>query len=737
MSQTVPSTNNPIRELNRCVAIEQHEDGVVVWFSSPDRSVNVIDAGMLSGWEMAVDWIVDAPRPPHWVVFRSRRDSCFFVGADVHRIAEFRDEHKVQQVIERGQRLTMRIAELPVPTVAFIAGTCLGGGLELALACRYRVAVSHRKTQLGLPEIKLGLIPGWGGTQRLPQLIGPRRAVTMILRGRSVGVEEALRYGLIDRIVDSSDIEPDTYRQVIDQLRSCWRRRRTAGRLLAATAPARKLWHYLARRQLGYRLEQYPALSAALDAVMASLRTGGRAFDVERRRFVQLVFTDPAQNLLRVFIDRERARKVATWLPSVADEPPREPERLAVVGAGTMGAGIAAMSALAGLDVWVKEIDLTALQAGRQRVERLMHRQLADGRITHAEFEAALQRLHYTTSWEELHRCQMAIEAVIEQLEIKKDVFGQLDRVLPVDALLATNTSSLSVTAMAQATRRVSHVLGIHFFNPVERMELVEVARPAAADQWAVAMALQLVRRLGKTPIVTGDAPGFVVNRILFPYLGEALRMAQEGISITLIDKQMRRFGMPMGPLELLDQVGIDVAASVAASLVGIQPDAAELAPLFERMLAKRWRGKKSGRGFYVYVGGKRRRPNSLLVTTGAETREDLPGTIPDGMNAVQRRLVYPMLNEAVRCMDEQLVASPWMIDLAMVLGTGFAPRHGGPLRLIHVLGRNVVLKNLEALRACHGERFAPADGLQHPQGSPLSASVEEPNHEHRHPTHS
>ncbi len=706
-------------EVNREVQLQLGDDGLLtVWIESVDRSVNVFDENMISALEAAVTHI-EQNAMVRAVVFRSRKSGCFFAGADVVAIASLISGDTARAIIDRGQRLMQRIENLSAITVAVIDGACMGGGLEFVLACSYRLASDSSRTKIALPEIRLGLIPGWGGTQRLPKLVGLRQALKMILGGTSVDASRAKQIGLVDQLLvreesAGGDMDAQVYRFVKERLSATNRPRPAGGRwwdwLLDRTVPGRALVLTAARRKIANQIAHYPALPEAIRAVSLAGTIDRGGYQFEREAFSRLLFTATAQNLLRLFNQRDRAKKSTTWLScSASSLEPAGCRRIAIVGAGAMGAGIGVLAAKKGYEVVFKEVTPAAAHAGSERIAQLL-----DSRSSHVNQSAddiALveKRITMTIDWQDLADCDLAIEAAVEVESVKQQVFRQLDCILPPVATLASNTSSLNVTQMAMSTNRRSQVAGLHFFNPVERMELVEVVRTELTDDATVAQLLELVRRLGKTPIVTSDKPGFLVNRVLFPYLGEAVRMVAEGVDVKLIDRDMKRFGMPMGPLELIDRVGVDIASHVASSLRSIQADAEIPAAYLADMKSRNWLGKKSGIGFYVW--GKKHSPNKSLAHPILEP-EAAFGFEPDSMSNIQRRLVYPMLNEAVHCLDEMVVTDPWVVDLGMVLGTGFAPMHGGPLRLIDALGEPIVLHNLRNLERTYGKRFAPADGL-------------------------
>lgn len=703
--------------LSECVTLDVGSDKLLtVWLDSPNRSVNVFDADMLAGLESVVEHIASLPERYRAVVFRSRKPSGFFAGADVNAIAEISDKDTASAIVERGQRLMAHVASLPLPTIAAIHGVCMGGGLEFALSCRFRFASDEVSTLLALPEIKLGVIPGWGGTQRLPKLVGAQKALQIILKGAPLTAAKSKRCGLVDEIF-SADIWEHSLAQKVERIAAgtyVRPRRRLAmmDRFLDGTALGRRILFRTARKKLAREAEQYPAVKQAIGAIESAFSAHRDGFAVERAAFVELLFSRTAKSLLGLFLQRDRAKRISTWTNVSSESKVEKFERVAIIGAGAMGAGIGALAAMRGCSVVFKEIDAPAADSGRVRVEALLQAQVDRQRLKEADRRAALKRIEFTSDWARLSECDLAIEAVLEVEEVKRDVFQSLDRYLPAHAVLTSNTSSLNVTRMAAATDRMGSVAGLHFFNPVDRMELVEVVRTEACEEHVVQRLLEFVRLLGKTPIVTSDKPGFLVNRVLFPYLGEAVRMVSEGHRPRQVDRELVRFGMPMGPLELIDQVGVDIASHVANSLAEVQPEATAAAQLLANMAGQGWLGKKSNRGFYEYRDGKRLGENSLVI---AAHRPSHPSYefVNDGLSDVQRRLVYPILNEAVHCLDEFVVSDAWVVNLGMVLGTGFAPMHGGPLRLIDSLGVRTVQHNLTGLTQLYGERFKPADGLQ------------------------
>jgi len=655
---------------------------------------------------------------PRLVVFRSGKPSGFLAGADVRYIQQIDNADEARVALDTGRQLFDRLEKLPCPTVAVIEGVCLGGGLEFALACRHRVARDDAATKLGLPEIQLGLIPGWGGTQRLPKLIGVRAGLRMILEGNKVSAKEAVKNGLVDRA-----FAPETFDSQLQEYFSKMldgKRARRVGRgatdvLLDGTWLGRHFVFREAQRAIAKKARHYPALPAALAAIKAGVqRSRKEGMAVEREGFVKLLFTDTARNLIELFFQRERAGKIGTWAKVEKSQLPSV-KRVAVLGGGVMGSGIAQLTVLSGYDVVLKEINAELAAAGVKRVESLMDEAVRKGVVRSDEARVRLSAITPTTEWEPVQNADLVIEAVVEREAVKRDIFAQLGQRLAASAILATNTSSLTVARVAEPAAGQQRVGGLHFFNPVHRMQLVEVVRGPDTDSRTVGALVEFVRRLGKTPVVVADGPGFLVNRILFPYLDEAIRLLDAGFSTTAIDHAATSFGLPMGPLELFDHVGLDVAAEVARSLRGIGSDPSPTPEWVSAMVQNGMLGRKSGHGFYAWSNGRRGQPSHWgeQVPTHRARLDDKDGMNVAGLTILQQRLLYPMVNEAAHCLETGVADAPWVVDLAMVLGTGFAPFTGGPLRAADSWGIPQLVGDLEKLHRACGDRFEPCPMLR------------------------
>jgi 3-hydroxyacyl-CoA dehydrogenase len=622
-----------------------------VWFDAPDRSVNTLSAATWDGLEAAVREI-EAVRPAG-VVFASAKPRSFIAGADLFELRSLTDE-QLDDHLARGQRILDRIAALPMPTVAAINGDALGGGLEVPLACRFRVAADDPGIKLGLPETTLGLVPGWGGTIRLPRLVGLGPALALLLPGKPIPPREAVEIGLVDGLVPRDGLDAAATRLALAAPAA--RERDRDGDQDARRAVFTK-WRDEIRLRSGDHL---PAPLRLIDIVEMGYERGVDAGAVaERRGLVELRRTAATQNMLRLFFLRTAAKKAAA---TTAGGKPMPVQRAVVIGGGTMGAGIAVALAAAGVQVHVVEADAGAAAAAAARL------------AGHGEKSA----VSVTTDWGPVVDSDLVVEAVVEDLAAKLDVFRRLDRSARPDAVLASNTSSLSIATLAAAVRDPGRVIGLHFFNPVAKMPLVEVVVPPQATADAVATGVAVATFVGKTPILCRDAPGFIVNRVLFPYLRAALLLAESGADVPAVDAAVRAWGMPMGPFALIDEIGLDVTLLIFRSLEQSLGPRLAPPPLVTAMVARGWLGRKSGRGFYDHRAEGRPVPNPEATLSGTAAA---PSVGPaDGIDerVVDERLIGPMADEARRLLDEGVVDSGDAIDLATVLGLGFPAFRGG-----------------------------------------------------------
>jgi 3-hydroxyacyl-CoA dehydrogenase/enoyl-CoA hydratase/3-hydroxybutyryl-CoA epimerase len=708
----------------------QGEGGAVLRLDVAGRPVNVFNRQVIADLHAALDFLTTVPSL-RLLGIRSGKASGFIAGADLEEFAAVRSADEAVALSAAGQQLMDRLAGLRVSTVALIHGPCLGGGLEFALACDYRLVIDHPKTQLGLPEIELGLIPGWGGTQRLPRVVGVERALQVILGGRRLDAAKARAWGLADLVASQAE-SGDALRRLGEiALREGKRARgrpplRTwRQRLLESTPPGRWLIFQGAERVLRRRVpDDMPAPGEALEAVRVGLRQGPEAgLAREREAIGRLAQTPACRNLVQLFFRREQARH-ATTATALA----QCVRRVGVVGAGTMGAGIAQLAAVKGFEVVIQEVSEDLLNQGRQKIADLFRKAVERRLLSEEEARLKAATIKGTTTWEGFGDTDLVIEAVIEDLAAKRSVLQELESRLRPETVVATNTSSLSVARLQEGLRHPERVGGLHFFNPVHKMPLVEVARaPATSDQAAGNLA-RLAADLGKTPVVVRDSPGLLVNRILIPYLAEAVRLVGEGLAIDRVDRTMRRFGMPVGPLELLDQVGLDVAAHIARAMQPVIGEHVAPGGSFDRLVQRGWLGQKNGLGFYRYIGGKRRvhaEAGDVLreamsamvsgrVVGGEWSDEGMPHSpLTTHHSLLTDRMVLVMVNEAASCLAEKLAADAATIDLAMVLGTGWAPHRGGPLRYADNQGIAHIIERQSDLARRFGPRFEPGPELR------------------------
>lgn len=620
--------------------IRDADDLVWATLDKAEASTNTLSADVMAELAQLLDELDG--RPPRGLVFRSGKEAGFIAGADIEEFTRLDSAAAALALIERGWSLYNRLAALPYPTLALIRGHCVGGGLELSLACRYRVVVDEPATKLSLPEVMLGIVPGWGGMKRLPERIAPAAALDMMLTGRAVDARKAQRLGLADACVPPR-LMVATARGLLLVGRPA-RPRPILDRLL--NDPLKFLVAAQARKQVARkaRLEHYPAPYAIIDLWQ---RHGGNA--LEAPEIVDgIVRSATARNLVRIFFLQDR-------LKAFGKETRQTPRRVHVVGAGVMGGDIAAWCALRGLTVTLQDQSLERVAAAIGRAGKLFGRQIKDPLARRAAFDRLIPDL----AGQGAAQADVAIEAIFEDLEAKRALLVDLERRLRPDALLATNTSSLRLEDLATVLVQPSRLVGIHFFNPVARMPLVEIVEAQGADPPLVAQACAFARIIDKLPLPVKSAPGFLVNAVLAPYLLEAMRCVDEGIAPEVVDEAMLAFGMPMGPIELADTVGLDIALAAGRQLAGTTE-----APrcLVERV-ARQDLGRKTGRGFYTYPDDK-----------PAKARA---GDTPTGL---AQRLLKPLIERSRALVTAGIVADSDLADAGVVFGTGFAPFTGGPL---------------------------------------------------------
>jgi 3-hydroxyacyl-CoA dehydrogenase/enoyl-CoA hydratase/3-hydroxybutyryl-CoA epimerase len=697
--------NTPVPDLQLDV-----RDGLAtLTFDRPNSKVNLLASPvmlrldeLLASVEAAV-----ASGTAHALLVRSGKPNTFIAGADIDELAAMETAATATEMARRGDEIFLRLERLPIPTLAAISGACVGGGLELVLSSDYRVASDHASTKLGLPETRLGIMPGLGGTVRLPRLVGLQVSLDMILSARLVNAERAFRVGLIDRVIPAADFEAEAASLAAELARGgspLRRKRRSLLRRLIDGPVGRPLVSRMTRKAVLKRTRgHYPAIPAALDATVGGLGMSvEQALEEEAATFGRLAVTPECKNLFFVYRITEAARKVA---------PPGEPlevKQAAVVGAGVMGAGIAELFAYQTIPVRVVDIDEERVAAGVATARELLEKAGKKSDWTDSDLKARTDCLAGGVGLDGLDNVDVVVEAVLERMDIKRAVFADLeDRVTPT-ALLATNTSALSITTLQESMDQPDRVCGLHFFNPPYRMPLVEIVRGARTSDDAMATAFHVATRLGKTPVSVTDAPGFVVNRTLAAYLTEAGFLLQEGMPVKRLDRVMTQFGMPVGPLRLLDEIGLDVVAEVSRTMQEGFGDRFAAAPIMADVLATGLTGRKAGEGFYVYKKGKATGVSPAID----EISRNVAGDEPPPESEAEERMVFAMINEAARILDDGVIDSSEALDVAMIMGTGFPPFRGGLLRYADSLGLTTVTERLRAYAKTGGKRLEPAPAL-------------------------
>ncbi|MEO8804399.1 MAG: 3-hydroxyacyl-CoA dehydrogenase NAD-binding domain-containing protein [Rudaea sp.] len=662
---------------------ETDDDGILMLtLDRANASVNALNRSVLEELAQMVERL--SFEPPRGVLIRSGKTNGFIAGADIHEFEEYEKQGTVLESIQYGQRVFQSLAKLRCPTVAAIHGFCMGGGTEMALACKYRVATRDPSTKIGLPEVMLGIHPGWGGTARLPRLIGAPQALPIMLTGKPVRAEAARGLGLVDAL-SSPELLVETAKELLRHRHT----RPLAQRALAWATniwPVRQILAPIVRKQTAakVRADQYPAPFALIDV----WRRGGsnihQRLKLEARSVAKLATTPTCHNLVRVFFLQERLKGLGAGSKANITH-------VHVIGAGVMGGDIAAWCALRGFEVTLQDREMKYIQPALDRAQELFAKRLK----TPARVQPVAARLKADVDGKGIASADLVIEAIFENLEAKQELYKRIEPVMKASALLATNTSSIPLDQLRTAVKDDTRFLGLHYFNPVAQMPLVEIVRQDHLKAANEKHALAFCKAIDKLPVPVKGTPGFLVNRILMPYLLEAMRAFKEGVPGPVLDKTAKKFGMPMGPIELADTVGLDVCASVGKELgdfLGLEiPDG------LDELIAAGKRGKKTGEGLYKWENGK---PVKLPVDPEYQAPADLTA-----------RLIMPMLNEAVACLHDGVVDDADMLDAGVIFGTGFAPFRGGPIQYIRSEGADKIKAQMETLSGKYGKRFAPKFG--------------------------
>jgi 3-hydroxyacyl-CoA dehydrogenase/enoyl-CoA hydratase/3-hydroxybutyryl-CoA epimerase len=669
-------------------------------FDRPESGANIFDAATLDELDEHLDF-VENDASLRGVIIASAKKSIFIAGADLKTLLQQAQTGDMRAFIAEGQRIFNRLAELRIPTVAAIHGACAGGGYEVTLACDYRVASDDPATRMGLPETTLGLIPAWGGCTRLPRLIGAEKAAEVILKGKLYSAQEALKLGLVD------DVAPR------DRLIDLARQKLRDGKREPSTAPK-------IDREIPAPRDHHPAPGRALEVIQKALAASTEqslAFELDT--IVDLGKTESAQNLIRNFFLAEKYKKGSSKaaVPRVV--------HAAVIGAGVMGSGIAQWLSSRGVTVILRDIAREQIDHGLANVEKTYADAVKRGLMSEQKAKEGRARIVASTAPMELRDVQIVIEAASEKIDVKKEIFRELGMQAGPQTIIGTNTSALPISQLADATVSPEHVIGLHFFNPVSRMKLVEVVIAKQTSDDTRERTLGFARQIGKLPVLVRDSPGFLVNRVLFPYLLDAAELFESGLDAGKIDNALVQWGMPMGPLRLIDEIGVDITVDIGNTLEKAYGRRDHVPTVLLWLREQRMLGRKTGGGFYKYEG-KTQTPNESLAQwrralhgepEGAEGPKIPPDWHRDPRQRLNEkdlahRLIFLMVNEAARCVEEKVIDSPEDADYGMILGTGFAPFRGGPLRFAEHFGLKKIVDEMERLAQTE-EKFLPCQILK------------------------
>ncbi len=660
------------------------EDGIcVLTFDRPESGANIFDAQTMNDLRAQLDEL-ERDGSLKGVIVTSAKKSIFIAGADLQTLLRQAQTGELRAFIAEGQKVFNRLAALKIPTVAAIHGACAGGGYEITLACDYRIASSDPATKIGLPETTLGLVPAWGGATRLPRLIGVDAAADVITKGKLHAADQALKLGLVDEVVPREQLLEAAHKKIAEG-------KRKPAQPRAAT------------KELKLKSDHNAAPQRALDII-----TGGKSVEeslgMEVDAIVELGETATTQNLIRNFFLGDKFRK------GTSKSPNEKITHAAVVGAGVMGSGIAQWLSARGVTVILRDVNQELLDRGLTSIEKTYGDAVKRGLMSDVKAKEGRARIVASTNPGEMRNVGIVIEAASEKMEIKNKIFADLAAKTPETSILATNTSALSISDLGATTGQPQRIVGLHFFNPVSRMKLIEVVVGKKTASQTVERALAFARQIGKLPVQVQDSPGFLVNRVLFPYLLDAAELFQSDVPAKAIDDALLQWGMPMGPLRLIDEIGIDITVDIADTLEKTYSARDRAPEILRKMLAAKMLGRKSGGGFYKYEG-KEQTENAALQEWRQKSGEHF------AVENLAHRLIFLMINEAARCLEEKVVATPEDADFGMMMGTGFAPFRGGPLRYADNVGLKKIVTDADGLHAIAGDKFAACDLLrQHAQ---------------------
>ncbi len=711
--------------------IEKENNVAVVVLDDPEEKVNKLSEDLMEEVREFLEEL-RGDNSLRGAILISGKENNFIAGADLDMVRNCEDEEELKELAREGQEILSEIENFPKPIVACIHGSCMGGGTELALACRYRIISDHRDTKIALPEVKLGLLPGMGGTQRLPRLIGIQRALPYLLTGKNMYSRQARKLGFADEVVERNKLREagiQAVRRYANKKVDRKDRRGIFEKLLENNSAGRLILFSQAHKQTARQTRgNYPAPPRIIESVRYGYRNGLRAGYInEAREFSRLAFTPESKALINLFFAMNEAKKMPDEVPTAESEPTRpaggtghaqkksparEVKSIGVLGAGLMGAGIAEVSAEKEYHVWLKDLELEQAHQGKEGVYETLQEKVKKKILTPFERDTLLSRIHPADSYEAFSQIDLVVEAVFEDLDLKRNIVAELEENVSKECIIASNTSSLPITQIAAEARHPERILGMHYFSPVQKMPLLEIIKTDQTAEWAVTTARKVGVQQGKSVIVVNDGPGFYTTRILAPYINEALLLLEEGAKIEQLDTAMKNFGFPVGPLALLDEVGIDVGAHVADVLSEkFEERGGKTSKAAKRLVEEGYKGRKNLKGFYSYFEGRK-----ISKEVNEEIYQYFGG--PDRKNfeeeEIQFRMIMMMVNESLHCLQEEILESPRDGDLGAILGLGFPPFLGGPFRYVDREGPEEVKDLLDEMVQDYGPRFTPAGLLDH-----------------------
>jgi 3-hydroxyacyl-CoA dehydrogenase/enoyl-CoA hydratase/3-hydroxybutyryl-CoA epimerase len=689
--------------------IEKENGVAIVWMDQPGERVNKISIDLVDKFKTMLDGL-EGDDTVRAIVLISRKPDNFIAGADIEKFRDMTRMEEGEEMSREGHALLNRMAAFSKPIVAAINGATLGGGLEVALACHYRIASDDPKTVLALPEVKLGLLPGGGGTQRLPRLVGLQAALDMMLTGKNIYPRQAKKMGLVDDLIHPYGLL-EAAKEAALELADHPLKRKKRQPFLAELLESNPLTRNVVYKKAGELVQKqtwgnYPAPVKIIECVKEGMEKGLAAgMEAETKKFGELVVSPQSRELIQIFLSMTAMKK------NPLKDHVRPVRKIGVLGAGLMGSGIANVSATNGLEVLLRDVSFDAVGQGEKAIWRDLEAKVKKKALSPFQRDVTFSQITGTTDWRGFEKADLIIEAVFEDLELKRKVLAETESLMKEDAIFASNTSSIPISDIAAGAKRPERVIGMHYFSPVPKMPLLEIIVTKKTADWVKATALDVGIRQGKTVIMVNDGPGFYTTRILAPLLNEALEVLNEGGDIKEIDTAMRQFGYPVGPIALLDEVGIDVGAHVSKvlgplfALRGAQPNTA-----MERLLQAGYKGRKNNRGFYLYGdrSAKKKGVNEEIYQFfGGTKRKKFDN------QEIQNRLSLAMINEAALCLQEGILSSPRDGDIGAVFGLGFPPFLGGPFRYIDSMGLRRIISLMEEPEKHYGARFTPAPILR------------------------